>query len=141
MKIILIQDVENLGKIGDSVNVKPGYARNFLIPHKLALSATEQNMKSIESRLQQQELKNAKIIESWAGMVETTPDVVPIICEISSIPGFYIGTGFSGHGFGIGPGAGEAIARMIQNKDNIDLAPFKLERFFDGTPIRPNSTI
>ena len=60
MKIILIQDVENLGKIGDSVNVKPGYARNFLIPHKLALSATEQNMKSIESRLQQQELKNAK---------------------------------------------------------------------------------
>ena len=60
MKIILIQDVESLGKIGDSVNVKSGYARNFLIPNKLALSATEQNMKSIESMLQQQELKNAK---------------------------------------------------------------------------------
>tara|TARA_Y100000588_G_C13915105_1_gene778920 strand:+ start:272 stop:721 length:450 start_codon:yes stop_codon:yes gene_type:complete len=60
MKIILIQDVESLGKIGDSVNVKPGYARNFLIPNKLALSATEENLKSIEGMLKQQELKNAK---------------------------------------------------------------------------------
>ena len=106
------------------------------LPNKSVIHEIESNLGVIFP-----ELKNAKIIESWAGMVETTPDVVPIICEISNIPGFYIGTGFSGHGFGIGPGAGEAIARMIQNKDNIDLAPFKLERFFDGTPIRPNSTI
>ena len=60
MKVILIQDVDNLGKIGDSVNVKNGYARNFLIPNKLALFANDQNMKSIESMLKQQELKNAK---------------------------------------------------------------------------------
>ena len=60
MKVILIQDVDNLGKIGDSVNVKTGYARNFLIPKKLALFANDQNMKSIESMLKQQELKNAK---------------------------------------------------------------------------------
>jgi len=60
MKVVLIQDVETLGKIGDNVNVKPGYARNFLIPKKLALFANEQNMKSIESLLKQQELKNAK---------------------------------------------------------------------------------
>ena len=51
MKVILIQDVDNLGKIGDSVNVKNGYARNFLIPNKLALFANDQNMKSIESML------------------------------------------------------------------------------------------
>ena len=60
MKVILIQDVSNLGKIGDSVNVKNGYARNFLIPNNLALFASEQNLKSIESLLKQQELKNAK---------------------------------------------------------------------------------
>ena len=60
MKVILIQDVDNLGKIGDSINVKNGYARNFLIPNKLALFANDQNMKSIESMLKQQELKNAK---------------------------------------------------------------------------------
>ena len=60
MKVILIQDVENLGKIGDSVNVKNGYARNFLIPQKLALFASKQNMNSIQTLLKQQEVKNAK---------------------------------------------------------------------------------
>ena len=60
MKVILIQDVDNLGKIGDNVNVKNGYARNFLIPKKLALFANDQNMKSIDSMIKQQELKNAK---------------------------------------------------------------------------------
>ena len=49
MKVILIQDVESLGKIGDNVNVKAGYARNFLIPNKLALFATAENLKSIDS--------------------------------------------------------------------------------------------
>lgn len=72
--------------------------------------------------------------ESWAGMIETTPDVVPIIEETQKIPGFYIATGFSGHGFGIGPGAGKAIAGMISGVDSgIDLSPFKLERFFNGS--------
>ena len=60
MKVVLIQDVENLGKIGDSVNVKNGYARNFLIPQKLALLASKQNLNSINSLLKQQEVKNAK---------------------------------------------------------------------------------
>ncbi|MEC9415711.1 MAG: FAD-binding oxidoreductase [Pseudomonadota bacterium] len=87
------------------------------------------------------ELKDAEIIESWAGMVETTPDVVPIIAPLKKIPGFYLATGFSGHGFGIGPGAGKVISKMIQNKPTIDLHPFRLERFFDGSPIKVDSTI
>ena len=73
MKVILIQDVDNLGKIGDSVNVKNGYARNFLIPKKLALFANNQNMKSIESMIKQQELKNAKErsnLESLAKVID-----------------------------------------------------------------------
>ena len=82
------------------------------------------------------ELKNANIVESWAGMVETTPDVVPVISHIDKIPGFYLSTGFSGHGFGIGPGAGSVISKLIQNKPTIDLAEFRLDRFFDGSPIR-----
>jgi glycine/D-amino acid oxidase-like deaminating enzyme len=88
------------------------------------------------------ELANVEIVESWAGMVETTPDVVPVICEAESLPGFHIATGFSGHGFGIGPGAGKAIAGMLGGKDSgIDLQDFRLSRFFDGTPIRPYTTI
>ena len=82
------------------------------------------------------ELGNANILESWAGMVETTPDVVPVISHIDKIPGFYLSTGFSGHGFGIGPGAGSVISKLIQNKPTIDLEEFRLDRFFDGSPIK-----
>ena len=87
------------------------------------------------------ELKDANIVESWAGMVETTPDVVPVIAHINKIPGFYLSTGFSGHGFGIGPGAGSVISKMIQNESTIDLREFRLERFFDGSPIRVETDI
>jgi large subunit ribosomal protein L9 len=48
MQIILQEDVEKLGNRGDVVTVKPGYARNFLLPHKLAIEATAGNMKALE---------------------------------------------------------------------------------------------
>lgn len=87
-------------------------------------------------------LAGVELVESWAGMVETTPDVVPIMGEVGDMGGFHIATGLSGHGFGIGPGAGKALAAMLTNADNpIDLKPFRLSRFFDGTPIRPQTTI
>lgn len=88
------------------------------------------------------ELANVEIVEAWAGMVETSPDVVPIICAEDTLPGFFIATGFSGHGFGLGPGAGKAIAAMLTGDDvGIDLSAFKLSRFFDGSPIRPYSAV
>lgn len=55
MRVILKQDVENLGRKGDIVNVAPGYGRNYLIPHKIALEVTPSNMKMIE--IEQQALK------------------------------------------------------------------------------------
>lgn len=48
MKVILKQDVENVGRKGDIVNVSPGYGRNYLIPRKLALEVTSSNLKMIE---------------------------------------------------------------------------------------------
>ena len=48
MQIILQEDVDKLGNRGDVVTVKPGYARNFLLPHKLAIEATPGNMKALE---------------------------------------------------------------------------------------------
>jgi large subunit ribosomal protein L9 len=48
MEVILRQAVENLGKTGDVVNVKPGYARNYLLPHGLAYEATPGNLKRIQ---------------------------------------------------------------------------------------------
>lgn len=83
------------------------------------------------------QLADTEIVETWAGMVETTPDVVPVIEESDDIPGFHIATGFCGHGFGIGPGAGKAIAGMLTGTDTgIDLSEFRLSRFFDGTKLR-----
>lgn len=55
MRVILKQDVENLGKKGDIVNVSPGFGRNYLIPKKLAIEVTSSNMKMIE--IEQQALR------------------------------------------------------------------------------------
>jgi len=88
------------------------------------------------------QMVDTPIVESWAGMVETSPDVVPMIGAIDDIPGFHIATGFSGHGFGLGPGAGKAVAGMLTGVDTgIDITPLRLSRFFDGSPIRPQATI
>ena len=82
-------------------------------------------------------LANLEIVESWAGIVESTPDVIPVIDETDAIPGFYVATGLSGHGFGIGPGAGKATAGLLTGTDTgIDLSEFRLSRFFDGTQLR-----
>ncbi len=50
MQIILLQKVQNLGDLGEIVNVKPGFARNYLIPQGKAAMATEDNIKSFEAR-------------------------------------------------------------------------------------------
>ena len=60
MKIILRQDVENLGNIGEIVVVKPGYARNYLIPNQLAYVATNGAIRALESEKQQYEVRKAK---------------------------------------------------------------------------------
>ena len=59
MKIILLQSHDKLGKVGDIVNVKPGFARNYLIPNGIGSIATKQNIKSLEVFLKSQETKEA----------------------------------------------------------------------------------
>ncbi len=60
MQLILLERVEKLGVIGDVVSVKPGYARNFLLPRKKALRASEANKKAFETQRVQLEADNAK---------------------------------------------------------------------------------
>lgn len=57
-KLLLIQDVEDLGRSGDIVTVKPGYSRNFLVPNKLAVIASPHALK-MQARLQEERLKRA----------------------------------------------------------------------------------
>ncbi|MCH1428862.1 MAG: 50S ribosomal protein L9 [Alphaproteobacteria bacterium] len=59
MEIVLLERVEKLGQIGDVVNVKPGYARNYLLPHGKALRANKQNMAKFEAERSAIEERNA----------------------------------------------------------------------------------
>jgi large subunit ribosomal protein L9 len=62
MEVILIQDVDNLGAANEQVKVRNGYARNFLIPRKLAVEASPSNVKQLEERLKQQRKKEEKML-------------------------------------------------------------------------------
>ena len=62
MQIILIQDVNNLGGANEVVTVKNGYARNFLIPNKMAVEASPSNLKQLEERLKQIKKKEEKML-------------------------------------------------------------------------------
>jgi glycine/D-amino acid oxidase-like deaminating enzyme len=71
-----------------------------------------------------------QVVESWAGLMDVTPDAVPVIDQVGHMPGFFIATGFSGHGFGIGPGAGRLMADMVAgDRTVVDPTPFRLNRF------------
>ena len=80
--------------------------------------------------------------ERWAGMIETTPDALPVLCESDAPEGFFIATGFSGHGFGMGPGAGLLLSELIiDGRARCDLTPFRLSRFAEGVRLKPYSVL
>jgi large subunit ribosomal protein L9 len=60
IKVILLQRVAKLGQIGDVIDVKPGFARNYLLPRKFALRATKENLKYFEDKKTQIEAMNAE---------------------------------------------------------------------------------
>jgi glycine/D-amino acid oxidase-like deaminating enzyme len=71
-----------------------------------------------------------QVVESWAGLMDVTPDAIPVIDQVGHMPGFFIATGFSGHGFGIGPGAGSLMADLVAgDRPVVDPTPFRLARF------------
>lgn len=74
--------------------------------------------------------REARIVQEWGGLIDVTPDAVPVIGAVPGIPGLFLATGFSGHGFGIGPAAGQLSADIIANDEPIvDPKPFDLGRF------------
>tara|TARA_B100000029_G_scaffold515869_1_gene625117 strand:- start:347 stop:1450 length:1104 start_codon:yes stop_codon:yes gene_type:complete len=82
--------------------------------------------------------RDAQIAAKWAGYIDVVPDAVPIISPVSSPSGLYLATGFSGHGFGIGPGAGELAVDLITGSSpRVDPQPFVISRFFDRSGVGP----
>ena len=75
-------------------------------------------------------LADARIAESWAGLIDVMPDEVPVIDHVAARPGLVLASGFSGHGFGLGPGAGLLAAQLATGEaPAVDPSPFALERF------------
>lgn len=70
MQIILIKDVDNLGAAHELVEVKPGYARNYLIPQKYAIEASSSNLKVMEERRKQLQKKEEKLMAQIANVTE-----------------------------------------------------------------------
>ena len=94
----------------------------------------------IKKRLPQRfpEIGDVDLAEAWAGMIDVTPDAVPVLGEVADVPGLTIATGMSGHGFGIGPAMGRIMADILTGREpGHDLTRFRMTRFFDGSPIIP----
>ncbi len=81
-------------------------------------------------------LKGLKVAHSWGGFIDSTPDAIPVISAVDSLPGLFISAGYSGHGFGIGPGAGRLAADLVAGDPPIvDPHPFRYSRMIDGTDL------
>ncbi len=82
-------------------------------------------------------LEKADVVQSWGGLIDVTPDAIPVISAVDDLPGLFISTGYSGHGFGIGPGAGRLMADMVTGATPlVDPYAFRLSRFSDGSRVR-----
>lgn len=77
----------------------------------------------------------SRITHSWAGIIDATPDTIPVIAPLEAVPGLFLSSGCSGHGFGIGTGAGKLTAQLVAGLPTlVDPMPFRFARFF-GCPL------
>lgn len=79
MKVILLEDVKNVGKKGTIINAKDGYARNFLFPKNLAIEATPVNLKNLEYAQKQRAEKEQEILEEAKKLEEKLTKITVVI--------------------------------------------------------------
>lgn len=74
--------------------------------------------------------KHIDVQQHWGGMIDVTPDAVPVMDALDAMPGLYLATGFSGHGFGTGPGAGQLMADLVTGATPlVDPGPYRFGRW------------
>ena len=82
--------------------------------------------------------RDARVAQYWAGLIDVTPDAVPVISPVEGQPGLVVATGLSGHGFGLGPGVGRLAADLASAAaPAVDPTAFRFSRFTDGSKIVP----
>ncbi|MGK5594659.1 MAG: 50S ribosomal protein L9 [Parachlamydiaceae bacterium] len=109
-KLLLIQDVEDLGRSGDLVNVRPGYARNFLIPQQLAIVADKRTLR-LQARLQEERQKRAVVDRSEAEALAQKLEGMTVEVQVK--------VDHEGHMYGSVTQAD--IIRLLQEQHNIEL--------------------
>lgn len=92
MEIILLQKIQNLGQLGEVVNVSPGYARNYLIPQAKAKRATPEAIKDVEARKSELLALEADILAKAQGMAEQLKDLSVEIAANASVEGRLFGS-------------------------------------------------
>jgi glycine/D-amino acid oxidase-like deaminating enzyme len=80
--------------------------------------------------------------EQWAGVIDSTPDAVPVIDALDSPRGLVVATGFSGHGFALGPIAGRLVSELIvDDTPSLDLTGFRYARFAENALAEPRAVL
>lgn len=92
MQVILLEKIRNLGALGDTVKVKPGYGRNFLIPQKKAVFATAENVKVFESKRAELEKKAAQLFAKAEERAAKLRDITLVITAQASDEGKLYGS-------------------------------------------------
>ena len=116
MKVILLQDVKSLGKEGDIVNVSDGYARNFVIPKKLGVEATDKNKNDLKLK-KQREAKEAAA--KLADAQKLAQELVKVTVEVKMKAG--------GNGKVFGSVSAKEIAQEAKKQHNLDLDKKKIQ--------------
>jgi len=81
-------------------------------------------------------LAGLDVTHAWGGLMDSMPDGIPVISAVDPLPGLYVSTGYSGHGFGIGPAAGQLAADLVAGDPPlVDPHPFRYRRLIDGTDL------
>jgi glycine/D-amino acid oxidase-like deaminating enzyme len=82
------------------------------------------------------------IAKSWAGIIDAAPDLIPVLGETDGPRGFVFATGFSGHGFAMGPIAGRLVSELIvDGKPSLDISGFRFSRFAEGAIGKPRNVL
>ena len=116
MQIVLLENIKNLGKIGDIIKVKKGYARNFLIKQNKALYATKENVAEVNKKKEQLNLKDLEIKKEAKKIFEKlnkkTFKVKKLVTENNELYGSVKPT---------------EISKLIKNINNIDIKPSQID--------------
>jgi glycine/D-amino acid oxidase-like deaminating enzyme len=114
---------------------------------KFELPTATPNLKQLEPVAERMraafpQLADLRIESAWAGHIDGTADGLPMIGRVNEVEGLYTVTGFTGHGFALGPAAGRTIAEIVLDKPTtIDATPFRPSRFREGVRSAPKSLL